>query len=400
MAVVFVAALLLLGLGVRLGGERVWRALTPLSGFVSGRTVIIDPGHGGPDPGCVSASGLCEKEIVLDVAHRLETYFRRAAVYTVLTRRDDRDLADEAGEVEGGRKVRDLEGRIALARRSQGDLLLSIHANAFPSPVWSGAQTFYYPGREDSKQLAVLVQNVLVDRLGPNTRKAKAGEFRLLEKVPMPAIIIEIGFLSNPREAELLARPEYRERIAEAIFTGVVQYWLRRGQGGEPAVDGLAGVEPPPAAPLPQWRLKQGEALLYFGGPTNLDDFLAPEIRAVPALAQEKSLEKRIQAIVEELLAGPGEGSILAPTLPRRARLRKVWVRGEIVQLDFDRALVESFHGGARSEELAVYSLVNTVTELVPGCRVLITVEGKAGATLAGHIVLDRPLCRNEEVLR
>lgn len=102
-------------------------------------------------------------------------------------------------------KERDLWERVRLANKQDGDVYISIHVNSFPQSIWSGAQTFYQEGEEESKRLAVAVQTQLALRLGPNRRKAKAADYRVLRSTKMPAVIVEVGFISNPGRSSYLA---------------------------------------------------------------------------------------------------------------------------------------------------------------------------------------------------
>jgi len=192
---------------------------------ISGRTIIIDPGHGGIDPGAVSASGVLEKDVTLAISKELEHLLQRAAVYVVLTRQGDYDLADSSETNLLQRKRQDLDKRVQIAEDAQADLYISIHANYFPSPRWSGAQTFYYEGSGEGEHLARTLQTELVRHLGPNNRLARPGDFRVLRNTTMPAAMVEVGFLSNPREAALLAEAEYQRQVALAIFQGLLRYY-------------------------------------------------------------------------------------------------------------------------------------------------------------------------------
>lgn len=224
-----------LGIGIFLGtGSLLIQPVSSnLSYEISGKTILIDAGHGGVDPGATGPSGVHEKEITLAIAVELERLLNQAAVFTVMVRRDDRDLADPAEENLMVRKRQDLQRRVEMAASSDSDLYLSIHANYFPSPIWSGAQTFYYDGKEEGQRLAVNIQNELVRQLGPNTRVARPGNFRVLRETAMPAALIEVGFLSNPREDERLADPEYQRRVAAAIFSGILNYLAETDSKGE-----------------------------------------------------------------------------------------------------------------------------------------------------------------------
>src|SRR5690606_4033056 len=125
-------------LGARPLVARVRPAAAPVADAISGRIVAIDAGHGGPDPGAIGVSGAREKDITLAIAIKLEQLLRRAAVYTLMTRTGDHDLVQ--GEHAAHRQREDLQRRAALVNRSGAHVFVSLHANSFPSPVWSGAQ--------------------------------------------------------------------------------------------------------------------------------------------------------------------------------------------------------------------------------------------------------------------
>ena len=217
---------LTLGIFLGTGGPR---DLPVSGGFgqhsISGRTIVIDAGHGGIDPGAVSRGGVLEKDITLAIAKELEYLLKRAAVYVILTRQGDYDLADSSETNLLTRKRQDLDGRVKIAADAKADLYLSIHANYFPSPRWSGAQTFFYEGSSEGQHLAKTLQTELVKELGPNNRLAQPGDFRVLRKAKMPAAMVEVGFLSNPREAELLSQADYQRKVATAIFQGLLRYY-------------------------------------------------------------------------------------------------------------------------------------------------------------------------------
>ncbi|MGE5552572.1 MAG: N-acetylmuramoyl-L-alanine amidase [Betaproteobacteria bacterium] len=352
----------------------------PLSELLSGRTVVIDPGHGGPDPGCTRGA-LLEKELTLDIAQRLAERFRQAAIHPILTRTSDEDLGDPGAATLLQRKREDLRRRAEVAAQHRADLFLSIHANSFPSPLWSGAQVFFYPGRQDGLELARTLQDALVAELGPNLRREKAGDFYLLARVKAPAAMVEVGFLSNPREAQLLSEPAYRDRVATAIFHGAAKYLADRVQG----VEGRAPVRET-SADHARWEEQRrrwqavadrspDEVVLYFAGPTNGEDWLVPELRLVRGFAGLPPAE-RITVAIRELARGPGPGSALLGVLPPGTRVTGVALAEGLVALD----LSPEFKGvppGGYTEELAVYAVVNTVGELAPGCKVRLTVAGR-----------------------
>ena len=142
-----------------------------------------------------------------------------------MVRHSDYDLAASSEMQLLNRKRQDLERRVRIAEEAQADLYLSLHANYFPSPVLSGAQTFYFVIQEARAALALAIQWELVRRLGPYSRTAMAVNYLVLMDTSMPAALVDVGFLSNPREAELLAEPVYQKKVAEAIFGGLYRYF-------------------------------------------------------------------------------------------------------------------------------------------------------------------------------
>jgi N-acetylmuramoyl-L-alanine amidase len=386
----------------------------PLSEAVCGKTIVIDPGHGGIDAGAKGRSGVMEKDVVLDIGLRLADLFNRAAVYTVLTRNTDDGLIEPGNRSHANWKRLDLEGRIALATEHNADIYVSIHANSFPEQVWSGAQTFYHSKSDDAKELAIAIQKELVSRLGPNLRKAKTGDdYFVLRKSTMPAVIVEVGFLSNPREEALLAQADYRKQVAEAVFYGTVNYLVESYKKGRLQ----EGDESRPSSDLPSeftdiqdyaslysraraaLNLEENEVALYFAGPTNFDDDLMPEVREIPGLGAESNPDSRASRVVQELIKGPARGSVLCPTLPRGTCLKSVKIVDNVAYVDFSEELMENHWGGSRAEELTVYSIVNTLTD-VPGIKeVQILIEGLVSSTIAGHIILDEPLSPNFDII-
>lgn len=222
LGVLLVAVIVMVAIGRQ--PELLWVA-GPLRERVSGRLVVIDPGHGGYDPGAVAANGTLEKDVVLSIARRLERLLNQAAIYTLLTRTEDKSVQPPTPDKSTSRKRQDLMARVEIANEAQADLFISIHCNSFPQSIWSGAQTFYFPNQNESKRLAVAIQSELVRRLGPNRRQANAGDYRVLKDTKMPAVVVEVGFLSNPREARLLADPAYQERVGTAIYYGILRYY-------------------------------------------------------------------------------------------------------------------------------------------------------------------------------
>ncbi len=200
--------------------------LPAMSYVIAGQVIAVDAGHGGIDPGA-SRYGYEEKDITLAISKKLVRYLKQSGAIVINLRTGDADLCGDnfKGKIRE-RKRQDLALRVEKAKSAKADLYISIHTNADLSPRWSGAQTFYKAGQEKSKRTAIAIQDELIRVLGNNKREAKTGSYYILDKAPMPIVIVEVGFLSNPREAQLLVSNEYQEKIAYAIFSGIVKSYL------------------------------------------------------------------------------------------------------------------------------------------------------------------------------
>lgn len=185
--------------------------------------IVIDPGHGGADPGKVGITGVLEKEINLAIALKLQSRLEKDGVKAVLTRESDEGLYREDAT---NKKREDMEARVRLIEETEPDFVVSIHQNSFTSENCKGAQVFYYTDSEESKRLAEVLQKKFQDVLQDgNTRQAKAnGEYYLLRKTACPIVIAECGFLSNGEEEALLATEEYQEKVVDALYQGIMEY--------------------------------------------------------------------------------------------------------------------------------------------------------------------------------
>lgn len=202
--------------------EMAWEAWSlPLSGT----TIVIDPGHGGPDGGAIGADGTEEKEISLDVSLYVRDYLQQGGATVYLTRDEDVDLAAEHTKGLSNRKSEDIKKRLAFIEDKDPDLFLTIHLNAIPSPKWSGAQTFYYPKYDESKHLAEVIQAEIIRNLENTTREALPIQgIYLLKHAEVPSAIVEIGFLSNDKERELLKDEDYQRQMAVSIYNGILRF--------------------------------------------------------------------------------------------------------------------------------------------------------------------------------
>ncbi|MDN5389623.1 MULTISPECIES: N-acetylmuramoyl-L-alanine amidase CwlD [Bacillus] len=192
---------------------------------LSGKIIYIDPGHGGADGGA-SSGELLEKDVALEVSLRIRDYLQEQGALVLLTREDDHDLAPEETKGLSRRKAEDLRKRVDMINNSEADLYLSIHLNAIPSARWSGAQSFFYGQYEENERAAKFIQDELRHNLENTTRKAKRIHgIYLMQNVKKPGALVEIGFLSNPKEAKQLATPKYQDKIAASVYKGVLRYF-------------------------------------------------------------------------------------------------------------------------------------------------------------------------------
>lgn len=199
---------------------------TVLSYGVANKVIVIDPGHGGLDQGATRGKYI-ESDITLQISKKLAQNLSQAGAMVIMLRENESDLAgDEFTGTIGQHKREDMKKRVAKANQARADLYISIHTNAVPNTVWTGAQTFYKPNNEESKIIAKAVQEELSKALGNTKRKAAPGGYFVLNHTKMPAILIETGFISNPGEAALLADGKYQSKLAFAIFSGVAKSQL------------------------------------------------------------------------------------------------------------------------------------------------------------------------------
>jgi N-acetylmuramoyl-L-alanine amidase len=193
---------------------------------LSGEIIVIDPGHGGPDGGASYGKDIFERDIALNIAFKLKDYLQEQGAVVLLTREDSSDLANPNTKGIRNRKVEDLRNRVKFINESDASSFVTIHLNAIPSERWSGAQTFYYGSFEENKRMAAFVQTEITRNLENTSRTAKAiSGIYLLKKAQVPGALVEVGFLSNPRERQLLLKESYQEMMAASIYKGILRYY-------------------------------------------------------------------------------------------------------------------------------------------------------------------------------
>lgn len=224
---------------------------------VPSATVVLDPGHGGADPGAVSAAGLQEEPVNLAVARYAKAALEVAGVSALLTRTGDYDM--------------DLAPRADIAKAVSARAFVSIHHNAEPDGPWPrpGTETYYQIGSPSSKRLSGLIYEEVVAALsryavpwvadrdaGAKYRQGARGDYYAVLRLPAPVVsaLAELAFITNPPEAELIARADVQQVEGEAVARGIVRYLTTRDPGSgftEPYPRPSPPTRPPGAPALP-----------------------------------------------------------------------------------------------------------------------------------------------------
>lgn len=171
--------------------------------------VVIDPGHGGKDPGAIGLRGIREKTIVLSISQEIARILQRQGISAILTRSDDRFIS--------------LDGRVQKAERTNANVFVSIHANSIgrgKSGV-NGLETYYF---DSGYGLARSIHRSILRRIQITDRGIRRARFYVLRKSSMPATLVEVGFVTGSSDSKRLSDASYRRRMAEAIAQGIVDY--------------------------------------------------------------------------------------------------------------------------------------------------------------------------------
>ncbi len=192
---------------------------------LSGKVIMIDPGHGGPDGGAGDEDAL-EKDIALKVSLKMKEYLEGQGALVLMTREEDKDLAAKSTRGYSKRKTEDLKKRLEIINKSEADFFISVHLNSIPSPRWSGAQTFYAPYHKENARAAKFIQDEFKRNLQNTTREAKPiNNVYIIKHAKKPGVLVEVGFLSNPTEKANLKKDTYQNKLAESIYLGLLRYF-------------------------------------------------------------------------------------------------------------------------------------------------------------------------------
>jgi len=188
---------------------------------IRGKTIVLDPGHGGSDSGAVGPTGVKEKDVALAVGKKVQKLLTNSGARVIMTRTTDVDVyapnATGKQELQARCNVANRDGRTAL--------FVSIHCNAFSSPSANGMETYYCAGSSKGYEVAKYLNEELAKAGGLFNRGVKTANYYVLRHTNMPASLIELGFVTNYREENLLRSDAYQTKLANAIFQGIARYF-------------------------------------------------------------------------------------------------------------------------------------------------------------------------------
>ena len=188
-----------------------------------GKIIVLDPGHGGSDAGAIGPTGVMEKSVSLAVSLKAQKLLTANGYEVIMTRTTDIDVA-----APGVPDSTELQARVDKAPPDAA-LFISVHCNAFSNSKSNGMETFHAPTAVKGSRLARLLNEELARLGGLNNRGVKAARFYVMTHSQCPASLIELGFITNPREEKLLASNDYQQKLAQAIANAVNRYF---NQGG------------------------------------------------------------------------------------------------------------------------------------------------------------------------
>lgn len=190
--------------------------------LLAGVTIVIDPGHGGPDTGAIGPAGTREKNNTLAIGLKLAGLLRSAGAQVIMTRSTDVTPAEGTYS-----ELSDLQARVKIANDQNADLYISLHNDAFSNPDVGGISTFYSsssPVATQSQALATSIQSELVKAISLNSRGVKDAAFYVIKNTKMPAVLVEVGFISNPTEEQLLLTSDFQSKAALGVYQGILRF--------------------------------------------------------------------------------------------------------------------------------------------------------------------------------
>lgn len=185
-------------------------------------TIVIDPGHGGSDPGSIGyKTKVHEDELNLKMSLLLRDKLEKAGINVVMTRETSDALIDGRGKQW---KRDEMKARRELIVKTRPNMVISLHQNSYTNHTLRGAQVFYDKRSEISKEIAESIQEQFKQNLDKSIKAPSPGDYYMLKCSPAPSVIVECGFLSHPEEEKLLQTQEYQNKIIDSIYKGIVDF--------------------------------------------------------------------------------------------------------------------------------------------------------------------------------
>lgn len=335
------------------------------------KSVLIDAGHGGRDPGA-NFRDILEKDITLSIAKELRRELEEKNITGILTRDGDYLLAH-------GPIWKDLKARAYIGEEEEVDLLVSIHVNNFKSSECFGGQVFFHPDDEKSKKLAQAIQEELYTIQVHNTRKIMPAEnLYLLNLLDVPSVLVEVGFIKNAEDREFMASSQGQRELARVIGNGIRRYF--QDEIGDLALEERWKEEHP-------LNISNQEALLYF---LHIERrTLKPVLVSLPFKEREEiEVEEYANLLLSLLLQRPPQELGLLNLL-EEDHVIGLSLQGEDIVVNLSQKIKEDFLGGSLLEGLIVASIKETLKGIPQISQVHIQIEGRKMETIGGHIILS-----------
>lgn len=191
-----------------------------VDGGLKDKVIAIDPGHGGSDPGAIGAGGTQEKNITLPISKNLRDLLTKAGAKVYMTRTSDTDV-----DKPGASDKAELQARVNVAEKYNADAFISIHINSAANKSIGGLSSYYYPKTKHDARLAKAIQTKLKANFGLDDLGIREANFYVNKRSSMPATLLELGFISNPKEETVLKSKWFQEKAARVIFEGIKEYF-------------------------------------------------------------------------------------------------------------------------------------------------------------------------------
>lgn len=189
-------------------------------GGIKDKIITLDPGHGGSDPGAIGASGLKEKQITLEISMRVKELLEKEGAKVFMTRTTDKDVyAPNASD------RAELQARVNVAEKHNSDLFLSLHINSSVNKSVGGFSSYYYPKTDNDLKIAKAIQDKFAKNFGVDNLGVRQANFYVVKRCSMPATLLEMCFISNPKEEKLMKSKWFQKKTARLIVEGVKDYF-------------------------------------------------------------------------------------------------------------------------------------------------------------------------------